>query len=420
MAVSVAAAVLTSSGLAFADENKGGSHTTILIYDEHGRVIGRKRAASEGGGSERAPRSFRPNSSPAEVVEHVPNEILVATDDPRVLQRARTLGFTRIETVRLEELDLTVTRLRKPISGSTRDSLELFRRTFPAVGADYNTLLDPSLGGSVSEAARSIGWGRLSTTCGAGIRIGMIDTPVNTSHEALRGRRIVRRNFVPASRQPASADHGTAIAALLVGNPKSGRLGGLLPGAKLLAAGIFERRVDGRTVGNLYSFMMALNWMARERVSVLNMSLETAENGLLNKALDAARRRGLVLAAAAGNGGARALPAFPAAHPEVLAVTAVSARMTAFSRANRGGYIDFSAPGVRLWTAVPSGGGRYQSGTSLAVPFITAVAALQIAAGTDPTPAAIRKALIPAARDLGRPGKDEIYGWGLIRFNPRC
>lgn len=418
LAMSIAGLILASPGLSFAEDEEGSSHTSILIYDEKGRVIGRKRAPT--GGPERAAPSFRPNSSPAEEVEHVPNEILVATDDPRVLQRAQTLGFRRIETVTLEELNLTVTRLRKPFSGSTRDSLELFRRTFPGVGADYNTLFDPSLGGSIYEAARAIGWGRLSTACGAGMRIGMIDTPVHASHAALRGRRIVRRNFVPASRQPASADHETAIAVLLVGNPKSGRFGGLVPGAKLMAASIFEMRVDGRTVGNLYSFMMALNWMARERVSVLNMSLETVENSLLSKGLDAARRRGLVLAAAAGNGGARARPAFPAAHPEVLAVTAVSVRMTAFSRANRGSYIDFSAPGVRLWTAVPGGGGRYQSGTSLAVPFVTAVAALQIAAGTDPNPGAIRKALIPRARDLGRPGKDEVFGWGLIRYKPRC
>ena len=67
-------------------------------------------------------------------------------------------------------------------------------------------------------------------------------------------------------------------------------------------------------VGNLYALLKAMEWMAQEHVDVLNLSLETGENRVLNQALDSAATAGIVLTAAAGNGGADARPAYPAAH----------------------------------------------------------------------------------------------------------
>lgn len=205
---------------------------------------------------------------------------------------------------------------------------------------------------------------------------------------------------------------------MLIGDPVVAGLGGLIPGASLYAASIFEQRPGLGTVGKLVAFLKALDWMAKQWVSVLNIGLETIENRLMRSGLGLAHRRGIVLAAAAGNGGSQAVPADPAAHPEVLAVTAISTRFRPFHQANHGAYIDFTATGVHLWTASLRGDGRYQSGTSLAVPFVTAVEGLRLAAGIRPNAPLIRGDLIPNVRDLGAPGKDEIYGWGLIRFEP--
>ena len=427
-----------------AEGEKGRSSTSILLYDKDGRVIGRRRstdgfqsgprrrpannlslptivpsqAQSGRDGVSGAARSAPAVASPRFGYEA--NEILAVSQSPDIIRRAQTLGYSLLETTTLDALGLTILRLRTPRAATTPDGLQLFRNAFPGIDVDYNALIDPSIAPDLHEGARAIGWRRVPNTCGVGLRIGMIDTPVDAEHAALQGRRIIRNRFVPENRREASASHGTAIAALLVGNPEIGGYGGLLPGASLLAASIFEQREQGRTVGNLFSFLMALDWMAAENVPVLNMSLETSKNALLSKGLERARRRGVVMTAAAGNGGARALPAYPAAHPEVLAVTAVSTRFVPFHQANHGDYIDFSAPGVRIWTAVPGGGGRYQSGTSLAVPFVTAVAALQIGAGLRPDPHMLRNSLIPNVVDLGKPGKDDIYGWGLIRFQPPC
>ena len=120
-----------------------------------------------------------------------------------------------------------------------------------------------------------------------------------------------------------------------------------------------------------------------------------------------------MLVAAAGNDG-RNQVAFPAADPHVISVTAVDARKRRFVAANAGREIDFAAPGVDV--LVPAAGGPgYRSGTSYATAIATALIAHEIGRGVT-SPAAIRKALAARAEDLGRPGRDSEFGWGLIRF----
>ncbi len=348
-----------------------------------------------------------------------PGEILAADADPWFDPHARKLGFVPVEQVRLDALELAVVRFRTPAGRNARDALGLFRQAFPSVLADVNAGFRPAAA-EVEGAARAIGgWAVLRSTCGAGIRLGMIDTPVDENHAAFRGREIVYRSFLTGSRGPAPAKHGTAVAALLVGDPESDGFGGLLPRATLLAANIFERRWGGRARGQLLALLKALDWLAGEHVHVVDLSFETGENVILAKALETAAGHDLVLTAAAGHRGVGAGPAYPAAHPAVLTATAIEASLRAYRYAKQGDYIDLAAPGVRLWTAVP-GGGAYQSGTSFAVPFVSAVAALHIAAGLPPDSERVRRSLARSARDLGAPGRDEVFGWGLIGICTDC
>jgi hypothetical protein len=247
----------------------------------------------------------------------------------------------------------------------------------------------------------------------------MIDTPVDTNHVAFAGRNIQHRSFIPEAAIPATPDHGTAVAALLVGDPASDSFGGLVPGAALIAGSIFQRQANGSAVGNLFALLQALDWMAVQNLDALNLSLETGSNEILAKAVEQVLANGLVITAAAGNGGANASPAYPAALPGVIAVTAIGTSLEPYDYANHGDYIDFAAPGVELWTAVP-GGGEIQSGTSFAVPFLTAMAAMQVASGAPSDVESLRQAIAADTRDLGAPGKDDIFGWGLVRFSPDC
>ena len=112
-----------------------------------------------------------------------------------------------------------------------------------------------------------------------------------------------------------------------------------------------------------------------------------------------------------GNGGPAAQPMFPAAYDSVVAVTAVDSGGRIFRLANRGEYLDLAAPGVDLLHAKAGGGYSTSSGTSFAVPF-TSVAVARIKQLQPETDAL--DALYRSADDLGPPGRDDIYGYGLL------
>ena len=162
-----------------------------------------------------------------------------------------------------------------------------------------------------------------------------------------------------------------------------------------------------------------MSWLAKSRVHAINLSVAGADNKVLRRAFAAARKMGLVLIAAAGNWGRSDRPAYPAAYKHVVAVTAVGKGNVIYRKANRGSYIDFAAPGVRIYTAVP-GGGKTMIGTSFASPYIAALMALDIHRGASKRVATLRKRLQGGAKDLGSPGKGKVFGYGYVGLQPKC
>ena len=241
------------------------------------------------------------------------------------------------------------------------------------------------------------------------LRIGMIDSGVDTSHPSLGKARIETRSFVPADGDLPSF-HGTAIASIIAAN--DGDYRGLAPNAEVFAAAVFQKDRQRGEVASTVSLVRALDWLIASGVNVVNLSLAGPPNRLLETALKRAAERDVLVLAAAGNGGPVAGPMYPAAYESVVAVTAVDAGGRVYRLANRGAYLDLAAPGVGLLHARAGGGYAASSGTSFAVPFaVTAAARLrQLNPGID-----ARLVLRNAAQDLGPPGPDEIYGYGLLR-----
>ena len=138
---------------------------------------------------------------------------------------------------------------------------------------------------------------------------------------------------------------------------------------------MFEKKKTGQVVGSSIGLVKSINWMVKSKVHAVNMSVAGADNKVVRAAIEKGKKKGLIFVAAAGNLGKKGnKPAFSAAYKRVFAVTALNEKKLVYSHANQGKYIDFAAPGVKIWTAVP-GGGRFQSGTSMASPFISVMIA---------------------------------------------
>ena len=245
---------------------------------------------------------------------------------------------------------------------------------------------------------------------GLSLRIGIIDSSIDQRHNAFSNSSITTQRFVDNDSPPNA--HGTAIASIIASNDPQAL--GLAPSAQIYAAEVFDHNEQQGEFASTVSLIKALSWLMTQDVSVINISLAGPSNRLLETALTRVREKGVLAIAAAGNGGPMAQPMYPAAYPEVVAVTATDDRGRAFRLANRGEYVDIAAPGVNIRHAQAGGGFAASSGTSYAVPFVTVAAARLLQSTAEP--ALMLDALYASARDIGAPGRDQIYGYGQLQF----
>jgi len=354
-------------------------------------------------------------------------EIIVFNISPEDLQSLLDSGFDILET-RSSPGGLRSHRLRPPGNTSLEDARDAVRALPSGGNADFNHYYRPDSKRSECRAPhcaafRLVDWptavNSTEQACSTGIRLGMVDTGINENHVVFEGASLdvlrLADKDLPASR----ASHGTAVAALLIGQPDS-RTPGLLPGAELVAIDAFHRfGKDQRT--DAFTLVEALYRLLDAEVSVINLSLSGPENSVLAAAIeDLVVNRDVALIAAAGNNGPSADPAFPAAFPGVLAVTAVDANGRIYRRANRGSYIDLAAPGVNVWSAASVKGAKWKTGTSFAVPFASAALALVRSRNPQLSADQAYAYLKTRAQDLGEAGADSIYGAGLLTASGLC
>ncbi len=317
---------------------------------------------------------------------------------PATLERAKDAGFGLIEQRSIQTLDSAVTRLRVPAGLSATEARDRLRAIDPTATVDvvHYYGLNLTAGGRGHRVAHK------GSAAGApatpGLAMGMIDTGV-APHQALRGVRLVAW---PAGQLPAApVDHGTAVASLLQREGAS----------TIYTANIF-RGTAARPFTSADVIADALEWMVANRLATINMSLAGPRNAILDRLIQAATARGIQVIAAAGNGGPAAPPAYPAAVPGVIAVTAVDHDGRIYRYANHGSYIAVAARGVDVVAARAEGGFATFAGTSFATPHVTGWISRCRLSGKEPRDCT--QDLRRSARDLGPTGFDPTYGYGLI------
>jgi subtilisin family serine protease len=147
---------------------------------------------------------------------------------------------------------------------------------------------------------------------------------------------------------------------------------------------------------------------------VINISLVGPSNALLERIVKVVIKKGHIVVAAVGNDGPSAPPLFPAAYPNVIAVTGVDARRRVLVEACRGEHVDFSAPGSNMSAASIETPFAKVRGTSFASPLVAGLLARNInAPGKERAESAVAL-LVAQATDLGAKGADKVYGNGLV------
>ena len=329
------------------------------------------------------------------------------------LARLDQPGITVLERRELTGLGMTVVRFRVT---AELDSHNALQDALPELAdrLDRNHIYAPQTGAKEPLSETKVPQWR--SLCTAPVRVGMVDTSIATDHRVFESAQVVQERFLALAEMEGTltepATHGTAVASLLVGN-RPGQWPARLPQATIFNASVFydrDRTLSGATLGHL---LEGLNWLAGQDLSVINISLTGPDNQLLAAAVSRLRERGVLMVAAVGNQGPSAPPLYPAAYTEVIGVTAADSSGKLYRWANRGEQVMFASNGVTVPVAHPDAGMVADSGTSLASPVVAAALACQ---RNELSEDKAIGALINAAKDLGRPGRDTEFGHGFLDF----
>jgi subtilisin family serine protease len=242
---------------------------------------------------------------------------------------------------------------------------------------------------------------------GEKVPVAIIDSGIDVKHPDLNGAVTAQFDALGSGEPPHA--HGTAVAGIVAAH---GRLLGAAPSVNLLAVRAFGAATAGAD-GTTFNILKGLDWAAGQGARIINLSFTGPSDPLLARALAALHEKGTILIAAVGNAGPKSPPLYPAADPNVIAVTATDADDQLFAMSNRGGYIAVAAPGADILVLAPDGAYQLSSGTSFAAAYVTGIAALLLERKPGLDPDTLKKALQNSAKDLGPKGRDDQFGAGL-------
>ena len=241
---------------------------------------------------------------------------------------------------------------------------------------------------------------------GANVTIAVIDSGVDVKHPELANA--IASSFDALGSKEGPHTHGTGVAGAIVSHA---RLMGSAPAVRILAIRAFGVAQNGAESSS-FVVLKGLDYAAAHGAQIVNMSFAGPKDALIERGIAALAAKGILMVAAAGNAGPKSPPLYPAANASVIAVSATDAEDRLFPASNRGSYIAVAAPGVDIFLPAPDGKYQITSGTSFSAAYISGLAALMLERNPALQPDELRAILMKTARDLGAPGRDDLFGAG--------
>ena len=246
------------------------------------------------------------------------------------------------------------------------------------------------------------------------IIVAVVDSGLDLNHPEFAGRIVAGYDFVNLDDDPADDNgHGTHVTGIVAMAIDGVGSAGMCPSCSIMPLKVLNANNSGQWSAVARAILYATDHDAR----IINLSLGSSTySSTIAEAIAYARDRAVIVVASAGNraSGARY---YPAALDGVLAVAATDVDDEQWPQSNYGAWVDLAAPGVSIYsTFVQDGVPTYRAltGTSMAVPFVSGLAALVLSAHPELTPQEVVTLILVHADDLGKPGRDDIYGYGRI------
>jgi subtilisin family serine protease len=258
-----------------------------------------------------------------------------------------------------------------------------------------------------------------SRTKGEGATVAVLDTGAALDHPDLKGRIAAAKDFTGSPSGPADVHgHGTHCCGIIAAAENNVGIVGVAPKARLLVGKVLGDNGSGNGNG----IASGIRWAVDSGADLISMSLgsPSPDNRILSAVKYAASKGVFIIAAAGNEGPGENTVGYPGGFAECVCVAAIDQAKKIASFSSRGSAVDVAAPGVDILSTYPPKNYARLSGTSMATPFVAGVVALLVAkqkAQGKKTIGSINDLLALIKKtsvDVGNPGFDNSYGWGLI------
>ena len=264
-----------------------------------------------------------------------------------------------------------------------------------------------------------------------GAKVGIVDTGIQLAHTEFSGGRVSDcggvNNFgtlflifivgadptIVANKCGDDHGHGTHVAGTIAANTNNG-VG--VAGVSFSSPLAICKALNSAGSGTVAMIANCITWLNQRGAKVISMSLgTTAGSAALQQAVQNATNNGSLLIAAAGNGGNSTLN-YPAAYAEVVSVAATDHNDAKASFSTFNGDVEVAAPGVNILSTWNNGAYNTISGTSMATPHASGVAAVIATQRPTLTVAQVRDKLDRSVDDKGAVGRDPQFGFGRVNL----
>ena len=269
---------------------------------------------------------------------------------------------------------------------------------------------------NASWAVKQVGAGdaHLLGATGSGVKLAILDSGINENHEDLVDNYVYGWDFEgndPFPDEPFG--HGTYTSGCAAAVKNGIGVVGIAPDAEIymLKVGSFGPQTS--------AVIAALDFSVKNGIDVTNSSFSLNQSQAVTDAYNAAYEVGILNIAAAGNTGGNFVT-YPATLDTVMAVSATTQNKTLAFFSAYGNDIEVAAPGDNIYTTASNGGYGFNSGTSFSSPYTVGLAGLLYALNPPDLNDdgrindEVRQIIKDTAEDLGTPGFDIFFGFGLI------